>query len=49
VCQPQRAVAPGCRAPPRSPEQQIQRLIDDSIEDVEEGDVGDLMDRVSAS
>lgn len=37
------------RGPEGGPEQQIQRLIEDSIEDVEEGEVGDLMDRVSAS
>lgn len=37
------------RGPEPGPEAQVQRLIDESIEDVEEGEVGDLMDRVSDS
>ncbi len=37
------------RGPEPGPEAQIQQLIDESLEDVEEGEVGDLMDRVSAS
>jgi len=37
------------RGPEPGPEAQIQKLIDESIEDVEEGEVGDLMDRVSDS
>jgi hypothetical protein len=32
-----------------TPEQQIEALIDGAIEDAEDGDVGDFMDRVSAT
>lgn len=35
------------RGPEPGPDEQILRLIDESIEAVEEGEVGDLMDRVS--
>lgn len=37
------------RSPKLGPEKQIQALIDGAIGDAEDGDVGDLMDRVGAS
>jgi hypothetical protein len=37
------------RGPEPGPEQQIQMLIEGAIEDAEDGDVGDLMDRVGDS
>jgi hypothetical protein len=37
------------RGPEPGPEKQIQMLIEEAIEDAEDGDVGDLMDKVSDS
>ncbi|HTE49306.1 MAG TPA: hypothetical protein VK698_00425 [Kofleriaceae bacterium] len=37
------------RGPALGPEKQIAALIDDAVEDAEDGDVGDLMDAVSAA
>jgi hypothetical protein len=37
------------RGPEPGPEQQIETLIEQSIDDAEEGEVGDLIDRVSAA